>query len=148
MTSPEPRYPDSDFSEQGERTRRAIIGDEYVDHMLAIKDPFDHEWQAYVSNQLWGRTWSRGILDHQQLSLINLAMLAGRGRMEEFELHFKIALTRTQVPLIQLRELLLHISMYCGVPIGRDCFAIARRVLADHAIDLSTLDQESAHAPG
>lgn len=130
----------ANFSPAGDAARRAIVGDQYVDHMLQVKDGFDHEWQEYLNNQLWGRTWSRGILEHRQLSLINLAMLAGLGRMEEFELHFRIAVTRTKVPLIQLREILLHIGMYCGVPIGRDCFAIARRVFQEESVDLSALE--------
>ena len=132
------------FTTVGDVSRRAIIGDHYVDGMLKEKNAFDHEWQEYLNNQLWGRTWARGILSHQQLSLINLSMLAGLGRMEEFELHFRIALTRTKVPLIQLREILLHIGMYCGVPIGRDAFAIARRVLKEEGIDVSRLDEMPA----
>ena len=128
------------FTEAGDVSRRAIIGDQYVDGMLKAKNAFDHEWQEYLNNQLWGRTWARGILSHQQLSLVNLSMLAGLGRMEEFELHFRIALTRTKVPLIQLREILLHIGMYCGVPIGRDAFAIARRVLKEGGVDVSQLE--------
>ena len=129
------------FTKVGDASRRAIIGDQYVDGMLKEKNPFDHEWQEYLNNQLWGRTWARGILSHQQLSLINLSMLAGLARMEEFELHFRIALTRTKVPLIELREILLHIGMYCGVPIGRDAFAIARRVLKEEGVDVSQLDE-------
>jgi alkylhydroperoxidase/carboxymuconolactone decarboxylase family protein YurZ len=129
------------FAKVGDVSRRAIIGDQYVDGMLKEKNPFDHEWQEYLNNQLWGRTWARGILSHQQLSLINLSMLAGLGRMEEFALHFRIALTRTKVPLIELREILLHIGMYCGVPIGRDAFAIARRVLKEEGVDVSRLDE-------
>lgn len=128
------------FAKAGDVSRRAIIGDQYVDGMLKAKSAFDHEWQEYLNNQLWGRTWARGILSHQQLSLVNLSMLAGLGRMEEFELHFRIALTRTKVPLIQLREILLHIGMYCGVPIGRDAFAIARRVLQEEGVDVSQLE--------
>ena len=135
---------DSGFTKVGDVSRRAIIGDHYVDGMLKEKNAFDHEWQEYLNNQLWGRTWARGILSHQQLSLITLSMLAGLGRMEEFELHFRIALTRTKVPLTQLREILLHIGMYCGVPIGRDAFAIARRVLKEEGIDVSRLDEVPA----
>ena len=129
------------FSEIGEKSRRAIVGDEYVDDMLAKKNAFDHEWQALLTNQLWGRTWARGILSHQQLSLINLGMLAGAGRMEEWSWHFRIALTRTKVPLIQLREVLLHIGLYCGVPIGRDCFAIARKIMDEEGVDASQLEE-------
>jgi alkylhydroperoxidase/carboxymuconolactone decarboxylase family protein YurZ len=124
----------------GHKTRRAVVGDDYVKNALQ-STPFDAEWQAYLNNQLWARTWARGVITHQEFSLINLAMLAGMGRMEEFELHFKIAITRTKPPLEKLRELLLHIGMYCGIPIGRDCFVIARRLLKEHGIDLSVLDQ-------
>lgn len=130
----------SGFLPEGEATRRAIVGDKYVDDMLANKNAFDEEWQMYCTNQLWGRTWRRGILEHRQLSLINLGMLAGLGRMEEFEMHFRIALVRTGVPLIELREVLLHIGMYCGIPIARDCFVIARRILKEENVDLSILE--------
>lgn len=124
----------------GHQTRRVIVGDDYVKNALQ-STPFDAEWQAYLNNQLWARTWARGVITHQEFSLINLAMLAGLGRMEEFELHFKIAITRTKPPLDKLRELLLHIGMYCGIPVGRDCFVIARRLLKEHDIDLSVLEQ-------
>jgi alkylhydroperoxidase/carboxymuconolactone decarboxylase family protein YurZ len=96
----------------------------------------------FVTNQIFGRTWSRGILSHQQLSLLNLGMLAGKSCMEEFELHFRVALKVTGVPLIQLREALLHIGMYCGIPTARECFIIARRVLKEESIDPSVLDND------
>ncbi|MGB3071374.1 MAG: carboxymuconolactone decarboxylase family protein [Ottowia sp.] len=130
----------SGFSPEGEASRRKITGDEYVDGMLAGKSPFDEEWQMYCTNQLWGRTWQRGILEPRQLSLLTMGMLAGLGRMEEFEMHFRIALKRTGLPLVQLREALLHIGMYCGIPIARDAFVIARRVLKEEGVDLSELD--------
>lgn len=126
---------------KGEAVRRKLLGDEHYENSMRNRTGLDAEWQVYVTNQVFGRTWARGILPQQTMSLINLAMLAGLQRMEEFELHFQIALRSTKVPLVQLREVLLHISMYCGVPIGRDCFAIARRVLKEEGVDLSELDQ-------
>ena len=138
------RYPESDFHPEGKKMRRLICGDAYVDDLLGARDAFNHEWQAYCNNQLWGRTWARGILQHQQLSLINLGMLAGLGRMEEWEMHFRIALKVTGVPLVQLRETMLHIGMYCGIPVARDCFVIARRVLKEENVDLSVLDEPAA----
>lgn len=134
-------------AEVGERMRRMIVGDAYVDHMIATRTSFDGEWQDYLTEQLFGRTWARGIIDHPTLSMINLAMLAGRGCMEEFEIHFRAALTKTGVPLIKLRELLLHISMYCGAPIGRDAFKIARKVFEEYGIDVSDIDGQ-AGKPG
>ncbi len=138
-----PTTQDSSFSPEGEKTRRTIVGDPYVDGMLSQMDAFDEEWNKYCNNQLWGRTWQRGILQHQQLSLLTMGMLAGLGRMEEFGMHFRIALKHTQVPLIQLREVLLHIGMYCGIPIARDAFVIARRILKEEGVDLSQLDAQA-----
>ncbi len=142
MSLHEPTTARSDFDPEGEAVRRHLLGDETFEKMLREKTPFDEEYQLFVTNQIFGRTWARGILSHQQLSLINLAMLAGRGRMEEWELHFRIALNQTKVPLIQLREVMLHIMLYCGIPIARDCFAIARRVLREEGVDLSVLEEQ------
>lgn len=139
MTSPTDMNTKSD--ETGVAVRRALLGNEHYENSMRNQTGLDREWQTFLNNQVFGRTWARGILEHRQLSLINLGMLAGLGRMEEFELHFKIALNVTKVPLIQLREILLHIGMYCGVPIGRDCFAIARRILKEEGTDLSVLDE-------
>ena len=130
------------FSKLGEETRRRIVGDAFVDRMLAGRDSFDAEWQLYVTNQLWGRTWARGIIDQRTLSMINMAMLAGRNCMDEFEIHLRTALTVTKVPLVQIRELLLHIAVYCGAPIGHKAFGIARRVLTEYGIDTTDIDAE------
>jgi len=138
----EPTTAHTPLSEKGVAVRRALLGDAVYDATQRNMTGLDREWQTYVTNQVFGRTWGRGIIGQQQLSLINLAMLAGLQRMEEFELHLRIAVNTTKVPLIQLREIILHISMYCGVPIGRDCFAIARKVFAEEGVDLSELDDQ------
>lgn len=125
------------FSPLGDATRRSILGDEHVDSLMNRATEFDRAWHQYVTNINWGGTWARGILSQQQLSLINLAMLAGAGQMIEFERHFRIALKTTQVPLEQLRELLLHIGQYCGIPTGAEVFLIARRVMEKEGVDAS-----------
>lgn len=132
------------FDPSGEAVRRQLLGSETFDKAMAAMTPFDREYQLFVTNQIFGRTWSRGILSHQQLSLLNLGMLAGKSCMEEFELHFRVALTVTGMPLVQLREALLHIGMYCGVPIARECFVIARRVLKEEGIDPAVLEEDDA----
>jgi len=132
---------DTPVDPKGEEVRRRLLGDEHYENSMKNRTGLDDEWQVFVTNQVFGRTWARGIIPQQNMSLINLAMLAGLQRMEEFELHFRIALNSTKVPLVQLREILLHISMYCGVPIGRDCFAIARKVLKEENVDLSELER-------
>ena len=142
----EDNYPTSDFHETGKKYRRLINGDQYIDDQLAQRNAFNHEWQVFVTNQLWGRTWSRGIIAMQDFSLIQLGMLAGAGRMEEWEIHFRVALNVTKVPLVQLREMILHIQLYCGAPIARDCMAIARKVFKELNIDQSVLDDDEAAA--
>jgi 4-carboxymuconolactone decarboxylase len=127
------------MSSVGTETRRKILGDDWVDTNRQNVTEFDRAWQMYVTNINWAGTWSRNIIPQQQLSLINLAMLAASGQMHEFEHHFRNALLRTKVPLEQLRELLLHIAQYCGIPTGTDMFRIARRVLAEEGIDVSSI---------
>ncbi len=128
------------YNKKGEETRRVIVGDEYVDTYKDNIDRFDAEWQLSLNNQLWSTTWTRGILPHHELSLINMAMLASSGHMEEFELHLRIALTRTNIPLEKIRELLLHIGHYFGVPVGRELFNIAKRVFRELDIDVSNME--------
>lgn len=128
------------FSAVGDQTRRAVLGDEHVDALMDTRTNFDEPWFQYVTNTSWGGTWARGILSKQQLSLVNLAMLAGAGQMVEFERHFRIALVTHQVPLTQLRELLLHIGQYCGIPTGAEVFLIARRVMERENVDLTNME--------
>ena len=128
------------MSAAGAKTRRQVLGDEWVDGNSQNATEFDRAWQLNVTNINWAGTWSRNIIPPQQLSLVNLAMLAASGQMHEFELHFRVALLRTRVPLEQLRELLLHIAQYCGIATGTSMFRIARRVLAEEAIDLSSIE--------
>jgi len=132
------------FDSSGEAVRRQLLGDAAMNNALKNLTPFDREYQLFVTNQIFGRTWARGILSKQQLSLLTMGILAGRGRMEEFELHFRVALKVTKISVIQLREVLLHIGMYCGIPIARDAFVIARRVLREEGIDVSHLDDPQA----
>jgi 4-carboxymuconolactone decarboxylase len=126
---------------RGEAHRRKVWGDKYVDKATADINSFDRPFQNYVTENVFGRTWSSGILTVQELSLINLGMLAAAGRMDAFELHFRSALLYTKVPLAVLRETLMHITIYCGAATGRDVFVIAQKVLKEEKVDLSILDQ-------
>lgn len=141
MSKESPVSSSTPFDPRGERVRRQLLGDDTFEKAMAAMTPFDREYQLFVTNQIFGRTWARGILSQRQLSLINLAMLAGKGCMEEFEMHFRVAVKVTGVPIVQLRELLLHIGLYCGIPIARDAFVIARNVLEEEGVDLSVLNE-------
>ncbi len=123
-----------DFDPAGAASRRAVLGDAHVDKLQGQGSSMDRAWNMYVTNVSWAGTWARQIIDRPTLSLVTLAMLAGAGQMEEFERHVRNALLRTGVCQLQLREVLLHIGHYCGIPTGAACFAIVRKVMREEGI--------------
>jgi 4-carboxymuconolactone decarboxylase len=118
----------SELYDKGIKIRREVMGDDYVDRALASIDDFNREFQQMVTEHAWGAIWARPGLPRKQRSLINLAMLAALNRSEEFELHFRGAL-KNGCTLDELRETLLQIAVYCGMPAGVSAFRIARKVL-------------------
>jgi 4-carboxymuconolactone decarboxylase len=119
-----------DLFEAGLQKRRAVVGGEYVDRALAAVDDFDREWQRVLTEYCWGEVWTGSALTDRQRSLHNLCLLAATGRQHEFELHFRGAL-RNGCTLDELRETLIQIAVYVGVPAGVEAFRIAKRVLSE-----------------
>ncbi len=130
----------SDMYDTGMRMRRAVLGDAYVDRATQGVDDFNAEFQRVVTEYCWGGVWGRGGLTRKQRSLNNLCMLAALNRQHEFELHFRGALTNG-CTLEELRETLLQIAIYCGIPAGVEAFRIARRVLTEEGIDTSSIPE-------
>jgi 4-carboxymuconolactone decarboxylase len=122
----------------GLRVRKEVLGAEYVEAALSKSTPFDKDFQDIVTEYCWGGTWAKGVLTKQQRSLLNLGMIAALGRMHEWELHFRGAL-KNKVSLEELREILIQIAVYCGIPAGVECFRIAKRVLQEEGIDVSQM---------
>ncbi len=97
--------------------RRAMLGDEYVDHQVAATDQASQEFQDFVTATAWG-VWARGgALSTRDRSLIVMAMTAALGRMEEFKTHAS-SNAQTGVSDEEIDELLFQIAAYCGVPAG------------------------------
>jgi 4-carboxymuconolactone decarboxylase len=119
-----------DLYSRGLKIRRAVLGDAYVDKALENVDDFNREFQQLVTEYCWGGTWGRAGLDRRQRSLNNLCLLAALNRPHEFEAHFRGAL-RNGCTLDELKETLLQIAVYAGIPAGVDAFRIARKVLAE-----------------
>ena len=120
----------SQMFEKGLKIRREVLGSEYVDRALALADDFNRDFQEYVTEACWGAIWGRPGLTRKQRSLNNLCMLAALNRGHEFEIHFRGALTNG-CTLEELKETLLQIACYCGMPAGVEAFRIARKVLAE-----------------
>jgi 4-carboxymuconolactone decarboxylase len=121
---------ESERHAQGMRVRRAVLGGDHVDKAVANTTPFIEPFQDLITRYAWGEIWTRPGLPRATRSLITLAMLIGLNRPEEIRMHLKAAI-RNGVTREQLQELLLHSSVYCGVPAANDAFHIAQQVFAE-----------------
>lgn len=122
---------DKERFEKGLAVRKEVLGEEYVAKALENADAFNREFQEQIVTELgWGASWARGVLPRRERSILNLGMLAGLGRLTEFETHVRGAL-RNGISEDELKEILIQISVYCGVPMGVEVFRIANRVLAE-----------------
>ena len=105
--------------------------------MIDCRLQFNREFQELITEYCWGATWGRGVLSKQQRSLNNLCMLAALNRPNEFKLHFRGAL-RNGCTLDEIKETLLQITVYCGVPAGVEAFRIGREVLTEEGIEVGS----------
>ncbi len=124
----------SEMYDKGLQNRREVLGAEYVDRAIDGADSFNAEFQRILTAYCWGEIWSGEGIDRKQRSLNNLCMTAATGRGHEFELHFRGAI-RNGVSLAALRDTLMQIAIYCGMPAGVESFRIARKVFEDLGLD-------------
>ena len=123
----------TELYKRGLEIRRRVLGDEYVDSALANVDAFNSEFQELVSEYCWGKVWGRSALSDQQRSLNNLSMMAALNRPHEFKIHMRGAL-RNGCSLDEIRDTLLQVAIYCGIPAGVEAFRLAREVLEAEGI--------------
>ncbi|MGE5525269.1 MAG: carboxymuconolactone decarboxylase family protein [Rhodospirillaceae bacterium] len=121
---------DKKLLENGLKVRREVLGDDYVDRSMKNADAFNKPFQEIVSEYCWGLCWTDETLTRRERSILNLGMIAALGKMHEFELHFRGALRNGLTPE-ELRAVLIQIAVYCGIPVGVDCFRTAKKVLAE-----------------
>jgi 4-carboxymuconolactone decarboxylase len=121
---------DPELYDRGLAKRRQVVGAEYVDRALEATTDFDRDWQRILTEYCWGEVWGQTALSDRQRSLQNLCLLAALNRQTEFELHLKGAL-RNGCTHDEIRETLIQIAIYAGVPAGVEAFRIARRVLEE-----------------
>ena len=130
----------SDQYERGLKCRKEVLGDAYVEASLNKADDFNRDFQERVTEYCWGGTWGRGVLSKRDRSILNLGMLAGLGKSQEFKLHFKGAITNG-LSMEDLREILIQIGVYCGIPAGIEAYRLAREVLEAEGIDVAHMDE-------
>ena len=116
--------------ERGIKMRRAVLGDAHVDAAEANKTDFDAGWQQFITEVAWGTVWQGQALDRPTRHLITIAILAALGKEHELAMHIR-ATQNTGVTADQLKEMLMQVAVYAGVPAANTAMAIAKRVLAE-----------------
>lgn len=117
-----------DLDPQGLATRRAVLGDAYVDAALAKVTAFTEPLQELVTRHAWGSTWQRPGMDLRTRSIVTVSMLVALGRTHELKTHVRGALNNG-VTKAELQEILLHATVYCGFPAAVDAFRAAAEVV-------------------
>lgn len=114
----------------GLEIRKKVVGAEYVEASMAKADDFNRDFQELVTTYCWGAVWGRDGLSHKTRSMLNIAMLAAMPRPHELKLHVTGAL-RNGVTTDEIREVLMQVAIYSGVPNGVEGFRIAREAIEE-----------------
>jgi 4-carboxymuconolactone decarboxylase len=116
--------------DEGLALRREVLGAEYVDRSLALANDFTRAFQDITTAWCWGYAWGRDELGKKERSMLNLAMLTALNRPAEIRLHVRGAINNG-LTVTEIREILLHATVYCGIPAGLDAFKAANEVLTE-----------------
>jgi len=122
---------DKSLYDRGLLKRRQVLGDEYVNSALRKVNDFNREFQRLVSEYCWGEVWGDETLSPRERSILTLGMVAALGKMGEFTNHIRGAQANGLTPA-ELRTVLIQIAVYCGIPVGADCFQIAETILNEN----------------
>ena len=119
-----------DMFVRGLALRRQVLGPEYVDKSIANANEFMSAFQRITTEWRWGYAWGRDTLELKTRSMLNLAMLTALNRAAEIKLHVRGAVNNG-VTAEEIREVLLHATIYCGIPAGLDAFKAANEILVE-----------------
>src|SRR5258705_2330708 len=119
---------DDELFEKGRKTRKQVLGSEYVEANLSGSDDFMMTFQRAVTELAWGYAWIRPGLDQKTRSILTLGILAGLGRFQELGIYTNAALA-SGATVDEIKEILVHITAYCGTPAGRQSFLAAHETI-------------------
>ncbi len=117
--------------DKGLAVRKEVLGAEYVERQLKTVDDFGMPMQELVTQSCWGWLWTRPQLPRKTRSLVNLGMLSALNRPNEFKTHVRGALTNG-CSREEIREVLLQVAVYCGMPAGVEAFRLAREAIKEY----------------
>lgn len=135
-----------DIFHEGLKLRREVLGAEYVDKSLANANDFTMAFQRITTEWCWGYAWGRPGLDRRTRSLLNLAMLTALNRAAEIKLHVRGAINNG-LTVDEIKEALLHATVYCGIPAGLDAFKAANEVLTEMGLISARTPATEAKVP-
>ena len=122
---------DAERSRQGMTVRREVLGDEHVDRAVARTTAFTAPFQDLITRYAWGDIWARDGLSRAERSIVTLTVLAALQHEDELAMHTKAAL-RNGLTADEIREVLLQVGLYAGVPVANRAFAIASRAINEY----------------
>lgn len=122
----------SDRFDTGQARRRQVLGDAHVDRSLGDGQGWDAPLQTLVTEAAWGHVWASDAISLRERSMLVLALLAGLGNLEEFEVHLR-ATVRTGATSSDVLEVLKHVAIYAGAPRALAASRIAKRILPEIA---------------
>ncbi len=120
----------SDRFKQGMATRRKVLGERYVDAAVANTDAFTEDFQTLITESAWGTVWSGDRISKRERSMLTIALLAALGHHDEVAMHVR-ATRNTGASMDDIKEVLLHVAIYAGVPAANHAFKIAKAVYAE-----------------
>jgi 4-carboxymuconolactone decarboxylase len=131
----------NDRFETGRATRKAVLGAAHVARSDAGKTDFDADFLQFITEGAWGSVWSRPGLTQRERSLITIALLAALGHDEEVAMHLR-ATANTGATPEDIKEALLHVAVYAGVPAANRAVKIAKRTFAEMGRDNRAAEDE------
>ena len=119
-----------DLFAKGVNRRVSTVGEEYVKKNLEEADEFSRPFQEAMTAWCWGFGWGDDVIDMKTRSMMNLSMIGALGKMQEWEIHCRGAITNG-VSKEEIRAIIHVIGIYCGVPQALECFRVAKKVLKE-----------------
>ncbi|MRT11798.1 4-carboxymuconolactone decarboxylase [Enterobacteriaceae bacterium RIT711] len=118
---------DEEQYQRGMEVRRAVLGDSHVDRTLSQLTPLNEEFQDFITRYAWGDIWTRPGLERHTRSMITIAMLIALNREAELKMHLRAAFNNG-VTRDELKELIMHSALYCGLPAANATMHLAQQV--------------------
>lgn len=128
-----------DKAKEGLATRRTVLGDAHVDRAQQSTTEFDRPFQEFITEGAWGTVWSGDQFTKRERSIVTISLLAALGHLEEVAMHVR-ATKNTGATPEDVREALMHVAVYAGVPAANRAFKVAKAAYGDIGIDFDPIN--------